>query len=190
MRVLVIDWLMLLLCLAPLAALLLVSLGLVVLKRRSDLLPWMARLSAPPFYLVSLPIATLIAGAEMLGLYSLIALMDFLSPLQLSWKFVFESFLNVILAGLTVSFFFSDPSNDFFAPAILAFIAGFWAATLISGYSLWQTVWREDRRQPVSRVAGQRLRGLLLLIAFAWAVIYLVTYIVTLLIPFGPSSVG
>jgi hypothetical protein len=44
----------------PLVALLLVSLGLVVLKRRSSLPAWLARLAAPPFYLVSLPIATLI----------------------------------------------------------------------------------------------------------------------------------
>jgi hypothetical protein len=60
MRVLVIAWLMLLLSFAPLAALLLVSLGLVVLKRRSGVSLWMARLAAPPFYPVSLPIATLL----------------------------------------------------------------------------------------------------------------------------------
>jgi hypothetical protein len=190
MRALIIPWLVRLLCVTPFVVLVAVSLGLVILKRRSGLSPWLTRLTAPPFYLVSLPIATLIVGAEMLGLYSLIALVDFLSPLQLSWSFVFESFLNVLLAGLTVSFFFSDPSVDLVAPVILASLVGFWAATLISGYLLWRTVRREDHRQPASCVAGQRLRGLLLLIAFAWAVIYLVTYIGTLLIPFGPSSVG
>jgi len=189
MRALIIPWLVRLLCVTPFVVLVAVSLGLVILKRRSGLSPWLTRLTVAPFYLVSLPIATLVAGAEMLGLYSLIAVMDFLSP-GISWSFIFGSFLNLILAGITVSFFFPDPSHDFFAPAILAFLVGFWAAMLISGYSLWQTVWREDRRQPVSRVAGQRLRGLLLLIAFSRAVIYLVTYIVTLMIPFGPSSVG
>ena len=189
MRAFIIAWLVRLLWVAPLGVLLVVSLGLVMLKRRSGLSPWLTRLTAPPFYLISLPIATLIAGAEMLGLYSLIALMDLLSP-GTSWSFIFGSFLNVLLAGLTVSVFFSGPSHDFFAPVILAFLVAFWAAMLISGYLLWRTVWCEDHRQPASRVAMQRLRGLLLLIAFAWVVIYLVTYIVTLTIPFGPSSVG
>jgi len=189
MRAFIIAWLVRLLWVAPLGVLLVVSLGLVMLKRRSGLSPWLTRLTAPPFYLISLPIATLIAGAEMLGLYSLIALMDLLSP-GTSWSFIFGSFLNVLLAGLTVSVFFSGPSHDFFAPVILAFLAGFWAAMLISGYLLWRTIWCEDHRRPASRITRQRLLGLLLLIAFAWVVIYLVTYIVTLTIPFGPSSVG
>src|SRR5581483_10777789 len=60
--------------LVPVAALLLVSFSLVVLKRRSNLRPWLSRLAAPPFYLVSLPIATLVVGAEMLGCYLLLLL--------------------------------------------------------------------------------------------------------------------
>ncbi len=59
----------------PLVVLLLVSLSLVVLKRRSNLRPWLSRLAAPPFYLVSLPIATLTVGAEMLGGYFLLLLL-------------------------------------------------------------------------------------------------------------------
>src|SRR5689334_15673565 len=74
MRALIIGWLMRSLWWAPLAALIVTSLGLVALKRMSNLPPWLARLIAPPFYLVSLPIATLTAGAGMLGLYLLVAL--------------------------------------------------------------------------------------------------------------------
>jgi hypothetical protein len=114
MREIVIAQLMLLLCVAPLAALLLVSLGLAVLKRRSSLSPWMARLAAPPFYLVSLPIATLIAGAEMLELYSLIV--AHFSSSGIFDGIVFEFFVaNVLLvsgglyggAGHSCSFVFS-----------------------------------------------------------------------------------
>lgn len=49
----------------PLVALLLLSLGLIALKRISGLPPWAERMAAPPFYFVSLPIATLIVGMEM-----------------------------------------------------------------------------------------------------------------------------
>jgi hypothetical protein len=51
---------------APLIALLLSSLGLIMLKRISGLPPWVRRLTIPPFYFVSLSIATLIIGMEVL----------------------------------------------------------------------------------------------------------------------------
>ena len=49
----------------PLIALVLSSLGLIALKPISGLPPRAQRLATPPFYFVSLPIETLIAGMEM-----------------------------------------------------------------------------------------------------------------------------
>ncbi len=182
MRAFVIDRLMLLMWVAPLAVLLLVSLGLVVLKRRSGLQPWMARLVAPPFYLVSLPIATLIVGADMLGVYSLLILLELLTPDGFSWYFRFDLFfLNPIPA-----FFFSD--FFFWRPAAIGSFLSFWVSTFVSGYLLWQMVWREDHRRLSSRTASQPLRGLPLLICFAWAFCYLLSYIAWLMTPWGPSS--
>jgi hypothetical protein len=51
---------------APLIALVLSSLGLIVLKRISGLPPWVRRLTIPPFYFVSLSIVTLTIGMEVL----------------------------------------------------------------------------------------------------------------------------
>jgi len=51
----------------PLVVLLVSSLGLVALWRVSGLPPWLQRLAALPFYVISLPIATLLAGVEMLA---------------------------------------------------------------------------------------------------------------------------
>ena len=50
----------------PPVALLVSSLGLIALKCISGLSPWAKRSTAPPFYFVSLPIATLTVGVEML----------------------------------------------------------------------------------------------------------------------------
>jgi hypothetical protein len=96
-------------------ALLLVSLGLVVLKRRSNLPAWMARLTTPPFYLVSLPIATLIVGAEMLVLYSLVVmssllcLMDFPGITNSNYfssiRFLLFTFIDVQRSSLPSSGF-------------------------------------------------------------------------------------
>lgn len=155
-------------------ALLLVSLGLVVLKRRSNLPAWMARLTTPPFHLVSLPIATLIVGAEMLVLYSLVVMSSLLSPYGFSWDYKFQ-------------LFFLNPVPAFYfyrRPAVIASFIGFWAAVLISGYLLGQTLLRDDHH-PSSRIAGRLLRGLLLLLCFAWALSYLVSYIAWLITPLG-----
>lgn len=162
-------------CLAPLPALLLMSVGLVILKRRPT---WMARLAAPPFYLVSLPIATLIAGAAMLGLYFRLLLLGF------SGSFFFKLLLNS-----TPYYFFrySVVTGHYFHVLVGSFI-GFWIATFVSGYLLWQAVWRQDDHPASSRVAGQRLRGLILLICFAWAFFYLVTYFAELSTPLGISD--
>jgi hypothetical protein len=155
-------------------ALLLVSLGLVVLKSRSNLPAWMARLTAPSFYLVSVPIATLIVGAEMLALYSLLVISELLSPYGFSWKY-------------NSNYFFLNPVPAFYfyeRPAVIASFIAFWAAVLISGYLLGQRVLRDDH-QSSSRTAGRILQGSLLLVCFAWALSYLVSYIAWLITPPG-----
>ena len=129
MRALIIDWLMWLLWWAPLAALIVTSLGLVALKRISNLSPWLARLTAPPFYLVSLPIATLIVGAEMLGLYSLVVL-DLLLSYRIFWYLlssIFQSGLFVILLLLSRGVSAYLPDLLFALTFVLPI--GFWAAT-------------------------------------------------------------
>jgi hypothetical protein len=173
----------------PLVALLLVSLALVVLKRRSGYSRWLSRLLAPPFYLVSLPIATLIVGAEMLGWYSHVIFNSLLSPYGFHWIVVFYRFQNVFFASLVALLFYPDYSYSYDLLGLLVFVVliGFWAATFASGYLLWRAVWREDHDRPTSRIAMQRLQGLLLLACFAWAFCYLVSYVVGLLTPLGIS---
>ena len=165
MRALIINWLTWLLWWAPLAALVVTSLGLVALKRRSKSPPWLARLTAPPFYLVSLPIATLVAGAEMLGLYCFVVL-DLLLHSRVFWFMLYVQFSDAALVGLLIPLpkylvFFPNIRELFFALMFILPI-GFWAATGVSGYLLWRTVWHEDHHQPSPRMARQRLRGLLL----------------------------
>ena len=186
MRALVIVWSVWLLLLTPLLVLLLVSIGLAVLKRRSGLPVWLARLAAPPLYLVSLPIATLTAGAQMPGLYAAIVSHYLSSGFLL--RSVFGDFtLNVLLVGFLGQFLsYGRLFQVLEGPAIFAFLLGFWAATFVSGYLLWRTVWQERDRQRPLRIVRQRFRGLALLIAFAWVVVYLATYIGSLLVPFGP----
>ena len=166
--------------------LLLVSLALVVLKGRSNLPAWIDRLTTPPFYLVSLPIATLIVGVEMLALYSLFVISGLLSPYGFSWDYKFELFfLNpvpaALLALLLNSFFSVTPA--LFDRATIGFFLSFWVVTFVSGYLLWHTVLRDNLRQPHSHIAGRVLRGFLLLVCFAWALFYLVSYIAWLRTP-------
>src|SRR5215472_5578681 len=148
-------------CLAPLPALLLMSVGQVILKRRRT---WVARLVAPPFYLVSLPIATLIAGAVMLGLYFCLV------SLALSgfYKFILNGYFYVLFRN------YLGPEHYFHV--LVGSFVGFWVAIFVSGYLLWQVISRQDGYVASSRIAGQLLRGLLLLACFAWAFMYLVSY--------------
>jgi hypothetical protein len=91
-------------------------------------------------------------------------------------------FLNpvpaAILAVLLDSFFFVKR-------ATIGFFLSFWVAMLVSGYLLWQTVLRDNHRQPHLHMAGRALRGFLLLVCFAWALFYLVSYISWLRTPLG-----
>ena len=184
MRALVIYWLIQLLRWAPLAALILASLGLLALKRISNRPPWLARLTAPPFYLVSLPIATLVAGAEMLGVYSLIV--AHFSPSGIFDGIVFQFLTaNLALVDTFAEFFDYRLWPGVESTTYIASFVGFWAATFVSAYLLWRTVLGEDHH-----IARPLQRGLFLLIAFVWAAIYLATYILILMFRFGPSSVG
>ncbi|HEY2213290.1 MAG TPA: hypothetical protein VGH62_17080 [Bradyrhizobium sp.] len=157
--------------LVPLVALLLTSLGLVLLKRKSGLPAWLARLAAPPFYLVSLPIATLVVGAEMLGWYFLLLLLSLsLGP-----------FLEVLsVFPFVIPPWFAFPSlfdSGVYLLGVFGSLIGFWTATFISGYLLCRTIWRENHHPASSRVASGLLRALLLLICFAWAFFYLASYV-------------
>ena len=155
----------------PLAAFLLVSLGLVVLRRRSNLLPWLSRLATPPFYLVSLPIATLIVGVEMLGWYVFLPL-SILSQRPLSVVLGIFPFLILPWQAFPSTF-----RSESYTLAVFGSLIAFWVATLISGFLLWRTLWREDHHHASSRVASRFLRALLLFICFAWTLFYLASYV-------------
>jgi hypothetical protein len=168
-------------------ALLLVSLGLVVLRGRSNLPAWIARLTAPPFYLVSLPIATLIVGAEMLAVYSFYVISELMSPSGFAWKYKFELFFlnpvpTALLALLLDSFFSVTPS--LFDRATIGIFLSFWVVMFVSGYLLWQALLRDNHRQPHSHIGVRVLPGVLL-VCFVWALFYLVSYISWLITPLG-----
>jgi hypothetical protein len=186
MRALIINWLTWMLWWAPLAALIVTSLGLVAMKRISNLPPRLARLTAPPFYLVSLPIATLVAGAEMLGLYCFVVL-DLLLHYRTFWFMLHVRFSDAALFGLVIplpQYFVFFPNIPVLALALMFILPiGFWATTGVSGYLLWRTVWHEDHHQPSPSMARQRLRGLLLLVLFESAHVLLVTFLLSLMGP-------
>jgi hypothetical protein len=155
----------------PLAALLLVSLSLVVLKRRSNLRPWLSRLAAPQFYLVSLPVATLVVGAEMLGWYVFLPL-SILSQRPLSVALGVFPFLILPWQAFPSTF-----RSESYMLAVFGSLIAFWVATFISGFLLWRTVRREDHHDASSRVTSRLLPALLLFICFAWALFYLASYV-------------
>ncbi|MBV8918388.1 hypothetical protein [Bradyrhizobium sp.] len=135
----------------PLVVFLASSLGLIALKRLSRLPPWAARLAAPPFYLVSLPIATVTAGLQLFIWISAGLYLFFRH--WLSWPDVFIE-LWIIFAGLHVE-------------TLLPGMSFVWV--FVSASLLWRTVWKEDGRGSISKKAQQRRRALLLLLAFMWA---------------------
>ena len=170
---------------APLIALLLSSLGLIILKRISGLPPWAQRLAVPPFYFVSLPIATLTIGMKVLVLYGYAVwqlshiFFDRLSTLfclLLSLCFGFWlpfSFcclapfpITLFLAGFTTAGVLGLIMNA--TPDERLVVVAFCAAQLVSGHLLWRTLWRDDAREYLSNKSMQHVRALLLLFAFAW----------------------
>src|ERR1700744_111987 len=144
---------------APLVALLLTSLGLIalklVLKRVSGLPLWMQRVMAPPFYFISLPVATLLVGTVLLatsarGICRLILAPEALNFLIAASLWVLPRYDPVAWLRLL---------NFFIAPFVVL---------PISGYMLWRTLSDVNGHRLPSR---HRLRALLLVLAFAWAVL-------------------
>jgi hypothetical protein len=147
---------------APLIVLLLSSLGLIILKRISGLPPWVQRLTVPPFYLVSLSIAILIVGIEVLAfpIYVLVAF-----SLHHDWQA--GIFLGVVFFVIRVCgefpFELLRYPGRFFTD--MATLVAFCAAQFVSGRLLWRTLWRDDGREYPSSKTLQHLGALLL---FAW----------------------
>jgi hypothetical protein len=137
----------------PLVALLASSLGLIALKRVSGLPGWLDRVAAPPFYFVSLPIATLLAGMEMLSEILLVIYHQI-------------SFLIFVLGLPILLCFDTSPLADRLAFA--NFLLAPFGASFVSGYLLWLSVRRGDELNRASG-AERKLRALLLVLIFGWA---------------------
>src|SRR5215510_14257747 len=161
---------------APLIALLLSSLGLIVLKRISGLPPWMRRLTVPPFYFVSLSVALLTIGMEVLVLY----VFSLLSILYMYHDLFdrYDAWLTFICMGGNALLFVTamDAMVDW-SPSLgeslthpIAFVVfiAFWAAQFVSGRLLWRSLCRDDERESPSNKTMQHLKALLLLFIFAW----------------------
>jgi hypothetical protein len=143
----------LLLCI-PLFVLFVSSLVIIALKRISRLPRWAARLAAPPFYFVSLPVATVIATSEIVAWISL-GLYLFYGP---------------YLSGASGREYAIILSTYFFVgqPLLTLLVGGSFAWMLVSICLLWRTLRQERGQGSVSKNAQQRLRALLLLLAFMW----------------------
>jgi hypothetical protein len=107
----------------------------------------------PPFYFVSLPIATVIAASEIVtwisvGLY--LAYGPYLIGAS-GWEDV----------TILWSFFQGQPLLTFL-------VGGSFARMFVSICLLWRTLRQEDGQGSVSKIAQQRVRALLLLLAFMW----------------------
>jgi hypothetical protein len=143
----------------PPTALVLSSLGLIGLKRVSGLPLWAQRLVAPPFYFVAVPIATLVAGLELVAWSVLF-----------TWLDPFAEGLGIAALAVAASILVDEVSagvHDYPAIAATAPLL-FCVAMFASGYSLWRMLrWRERLDQPFGR--ARHVGGaLVLLLAFAW----------------------
>lgn len=149
----------------PLIALVLSSLGLIVLKRVSGLPPWVQRLTDPPFYFVSVPIATLIVGIEILAIGVLA---------YVGWCLVYHNWL----LGIGLIFLWTVCLVTGFSPPVLTdqvvgllpdtvVLVAFCAAQFLGGRLLWRTLWRDSEREYPSNKTMQHLKILFLLFVFA-----------------------
>jgi len=137
---------------APLVALLVTSLGLVALKRVSGLPVWLQRVVTPRFYLVALPLATLLVGMEMLA-----------------WNVRTIHRITTFFGGPEAILYFAYDLRDTFPDhpvgtllLVNSFMAPF-VVLIISGYMLWRVL---GRRGEPERSRG--LRALLAGLVFAW----------------------
>ncbi|WP_426425321.1 hypothetical protein [Bradyrhizobium genosp. A] len=164
----------------PLIALLLLSLVLVGLKRVSAPSPWTERLLRPPFYFVSLPIATLTAGMEMLA-WVIHYLTEGAGEVSLGALFLAKLFALSLLVRIF-------PLESF----VFAIVSGvFVAALALSSYSLLRTPLREGDLRCPARQTKRRLEAVFLLAAFVWAwvsVRYVIVHWETPLVPHASGS--
>jgi hypothetical protein len=143
----------------PLTGLLLSSLGLIGLKRVSGLSPWAQRLVAPPVFFVAVPIATLVAGLELVAWSALFTWLDpFAEGLGIAaLAIVALRLVDEVSAGVH-----DNPALAAIAPLV------FCVAMFATGYSLGRTLWWKQRLdRPFSR-ARHVGKALILLLAFAW----------------------
>ena len=151
---------------APLIALLLSSLALVVLKRISGLPPWVRRLTIPPFYFVSLSIAMFTIGMEVMAGYvvGLLGIFD-----------VYHGWPDRIFWGALIILLVPDfgivrdweASMDVIACIVVpVFFIAFWVAQFVSSRLLWRSLWRDDEREYPSNTTMRSLGVLLLLLVF------------------------
>jgi hypothetical protein len=143
----------------PLVTLLLLSLGLVALKRIKRLSPWLKHLVAPPFYFISLPLATLVVGMEML-FWVIVFFLSGPSDMDMRLRFVGNCFLlSFILAA--------SPWPAIIEVAILGY--GLWAALIYSGLVLGRVFLDEEDWKFPAKETERRLMAIILLTAFVWA---------------------
>ena len=144
----------------PLIMLLLSSLGLIALKRISGLPAWAQRLAAPPFYFVSLPIATLIVGMEMF-----VWMVHFAKEIdQLSASYGLLDHFLFILGVLRFSLLV--PIETLIVGILSAVLL---TAQVTSVYALWGTLLRENRGKGPSNRASYRLKAVVRFSCFVLA---------------------
>ena len=112
----------------------------------------LARLTAPPFYLVALPISTLLIGLEVVGWIVLHIVAAYLYLQRFGSAYI-TIFGPVVLFFEIISF-------------VLLEVLTFCAAMFVSGYLLLRTVRACGERLGYSAKASQYLQGLILLLAF------------------------
>jgi len=116
----------------------LVSFGLVGLKRLSAPPPWLARLRGPPFYRLVLSVATLVVGTQVIGF--------------IAWLF-YRLSLRGYSAGdvyFIVLLSFADDELDL-AGFIICLVA-FWTAMVVGMYVVWRRLRGEGARSSSRRV--------------------------------------
>jgi hypothetical protein len=138
----------------PLVTLLLLSLGLIALERITGLSPWAKRLIWPPFYFISLPVATLVVGMEML---TWIVRFFLSGPPDVDSLTLFLGNLYVFLLMLAA----------FPLLAILGY--GLFAALVFSGLTLGRVFLDEEDWKCPALETKRRLTAIVLLAAFVWA---------------------
>jgi len=131
----------------------LVSLGLVGLKRLSAPPPWLARLRAPPFYRLVLSVATLVFGTQVIGFIA-----------WFCYRISLRGYEGGDIAFIVLLPFVYD---EFHLAAFITCFVAFWTAMFVSMYVLWRRLRGEGSScSPTVRLC---LRTSLALAVFAFA---------------------